>query len=236
MSIDRANSHSLHNDGSIAICPTVTAFNPQEYDRQVHMLRQFAERLHVDLMDGEFAPTVSPPLADVWWPHDLIADIHIMYQHPMDYIDDLIGLRPNMVIIHAEAAVHHMHFAALLHRHGIRAGVSILQDTPVDNIKQIMHSFDHVLLFSGHLGYHGGQADMGVLAKAQEIRQYYPQIEIGWDGGVNNENAVQLIEGGVQVLNVGGYIHKAEQPAAAYATLQALASQTIIGAGEQWQQ
>lgn len=210
----------------IAICPTVTAFTAHEYAEQMALLRRFSDRLHVDLMDGAFAPTVSPGLDEIWWPPEITVDIHLMYQHPMDHLQRLIHLKPNMVIVHAEAEVHHMHFAAELHKHGIRAGLSILHDTPVDNVKQIMHSFDHILLFSGHLGYHGGQADMGVLNKAHEILEYYPQIELGWDGGINADNAAQLIDGGITVLNVGGYIHKSPHPQEAYATLEVIAKGT----------
>ena len=206
----------------VAVCPTVTAFDMAEYDRQLVMLKGFAHRLHIDLMDGVFAPTVSPGLDQVWWPHDVVADVHVMYQRPMAHLQQLLRLKPHMVIVHAEAEVHHMHFAAELHKHGILAGLSILHDTPVDNVKQIMHSFDHLLVFSGHLGYHGGQADLGVLDKVREIHEYYPAIEIGWDGGINADNARQLAEGGVRVLNVGGFIHNAPQPQQAYATLNTL--------------
>lgn len=211
---------------AIAICPTVTAFSVEEYSQQMAMLRRFSDRLHLDLMDGTFAPTVSPGLDQIWWPPEITADIHLMYQRPMDHIKRLVQLKPHMVIVHAEAEVHHMHFAAELHKHGILAGLSILHDTPVDNVKQIMHSFDHMLLFSGHLGYHGGQADLGVLDKARQIKDYYPDIELGWDGGISADNTRQLIDGGITVLNVGGYIHKSPNPQQAYATLEAIAKGT----------
>lgn len=216
-------SHALPH---IAICPTVTAFSVHEYAEQMALLRRFASHVHLDVMDGTFAPTVSPGLDEVWWPPELTVDIHLMYQRPMDHIKRLVRLKPRMVIIHAEADVHHMHFAAELHKQDIMAGLSILHDTPVHNVKQIMHSFDHLLLFSGHLGYHGGEADMGVLDKAREALDYYPDIELGWDGGINDANARQLIAGGVTVLNVGGYIHKSDNPSQAYATLEAIAKGT----------
>ena len=126
-----------------------------------------------------------------------------------------------MVIIHNEANVHHMHFAAELHKAGILAGLAILRDTPIEYAYQIMHSFDHVLVFSGHLGYHGGEADLGLLDKVHKIRVHHPEVEIGWDGGINDQNARQLVAGGVQILNVGGFVQRAANPAAAYQTLLA---------------
>lgn len=202
------------------ICPTITAFDSVEYRQQMEQVAGVAERIHIDLMDGEFAPTKSPDLNHVWWPHNLKADIHLMYQQPMDVIDQLIKLKPNMVIIHNEANVHHMYFCAQLHAHGIKTGLAILSETPVNWAYQIMHSFDHVLVFSGNLGYHGGQANLEILDKVNKIRKHHPEAEIGWDGGINDQNIKQLIDGGVDVLNVGGFIQKSSHPDRAYAKLK----------------
>jgi ribulose-phosphate 3-epimerase len=202
------------------ICPTVTAYDLEEYKIQINRIKPFAKRLHIDLMDGEFAPTKSPELDKIWWPHEVKADIHLMYQSPMHYLEALIELRPRMVVIHNEADVHHMHFAAELHKAGILAGLAILRDTPIEFAFQIMHSFDHILVFSGHLGYHGGEADLGLLDKVHKVHEHHPQVEVGWDGGINDTNAKQLIEGGVDVLNVGGFIQKSADPRSAYDKLK----------------
>jgi ribulose-phosphate 3-epimerase len=182
----------------------------------------FAQRIHIDLMDGAFAPTHSPALERIWWPASAQADIHLMYLHPMECLDQLIKLKPHMVIVHNEANVHHMWFAAELHKAGIATGLAILQETPIEYAYQIMHSFDQVLIFSGHLGYHGGTADMGLLDKVHKVHAHHPDAEIAWDGGINDQNAQQLINGGVAVLNVGGFIQKSATPEKNYATLEAL--------------
>lgn len=205
------------------ICPTVTAFDLAEYAIQIKRAAEFAERIHIDLMDGHFAPTKSPGLDEIWLPHVNRVDIHLMYQEPMEVLDQLIKLKPHMVVIHNEAHVHHMHFVAELHKAGIEAGIAILQDTPIEHAYQIMHSFDHVLIFSGNLGHHGGKADLDLLERVQKVREHHPEAEIGWDGGINDHNTKQLIEAGVDVLNVGGFIQKASDPKAAYATLLAIA-------------
>jgi len=204
------------------ICPTVTANDLAEYKIQVNRIAPFAKRLHIDLMDGDFAPSHSPVLQDIWWPHTVTADIHLMYRRPMDYLEQLIKLRPHMVIIHNEADVHHMHFAGELHKEGILTGLAILQETPIKNAYQIMHSFDQILIFSGHLGYHGGQADMGLLDKVKKIRQHHPDAEIAWDGGINVDNIRQMADEGIEVLNVGGFIQNSADPANAYATLESI--------------
>lgn len=202
------------------VCPTVTAFDPHEYRTQVETLLPFAKRIHFDLMDGQFAPSKSPNFEHIWLPHETVNDVHLMYKKPMDYLEQLIKLKPHMIVIHNEAEVHHMHFAAELHKHDIKAGLAILADTPIEWAEQIMHSFDHVLIFSGNLGYQGGSSvNFDLLDKVKFVREHHPEAEIGWDGGVNADNAKQLADGGIDVLNVGGSIMKAKDPAAAYEQL-----------------
>lgn len=201
---------------SAVVCPTVTAFESHAYREQMERAAKFAERIHIDLMDGEFAPTQSPDLLQIWWPHNVIADIHLMYKRPMDHLQQLIKLKPHMVVIHNEADVHHMHFAAELHKEEIKVGLALLQDTPVEWAEQIMHSFDQVLIFSGNLGYHGGEANLGLLDKVKFVKQHHPEAEIAWDGGINDQNAKKLVEAGVDVLNTGGFIQKSETPQEAY--------------------
>ncbi len=204
----------------LAICPTVTAYDEYQYKIQIERIKSFARRVHMDLMDGEFAPTKSPELSKIWWPPEMEVDIHLMYQSPMEHLETLIKLKPRMVIVHNEAHVHHMHLAAELHKADILAGLALLQETPVEYAYQIMHSFDHVLVFSGKLGYHGGETDLGLLDKVHKIREHHFDAEVGWDGGINDSNAKQLVEAGVTVLNVGGYIQNSENPHAAYDKLR----------------
>ncbi len=205
---------------SAVICPTVTATSPEEYARQIKVNSSFAKRLHIDLMDGEFAPSKSPSVDEIWWPASALADLHIMYKNPDKYLDKIIKMQPNLVIIHAESPIHHMHFAAELHKENIKAGLAVLADTHIKACEEILHSFDHVLIFSGNLGYQGGsQVNTSLLEKVKYVRSNHPEAEIGWDGGVNDTNAKMLAEAGVDVLNVGGFIQKSSNPQASYAKL-----------------
>lgn len=205
------------------ICPAVLASEPHEFREQMERIAPFSTHVHIDLMDGEFAPTKSIDLEHIWWPHTIQADIHLMYQRPMEVLDKLIELGPRLVIIHNEADVHHMHFAAELHKHGIMTGLALLKETPEEWAEQIMHSFDHLLIFSGDLGRFGGETDLALLEKVKKAKSHHPELEIGWDGGVNDKNAKALIDGGVDVLTAGGFIQKAADPKAAYDALARLA-------------
>lgn len=200
----------------MTVSPTITAYEPHAYRSQMELVESFADRIHIDLMDGEFAPHKSVGVDQIWWSESTAADIHLMYKKPMEQLEALIKLRPHMVIFHYEAEGDPAHIATHLREAGIKAGLALLQQTSVDEVKDVLPCFDHVLVFSGNLGEHGGFADLRLLEKVKQLRELKPDLEISWDGGINYQNAAELVKGGVDVLNAGGYIHNAPDPAAAY--------------------
>lgn len=201
------------------ICPTVLASTPEEFRRQIQRIAQFATRVHIDLADGKFAPTKTIPVDQVWWPGGMRADLHVMYQRPFEHYKTYLSLGPQMVIVHAEADGNFVPFAELMHRHGIEVGVALKAETPVSLIRPALEWIDYILVFSGDLGHFGGQADLSLLDKVKLLRKLKPGLEIGWDGGINNTNARALAMGGVDVLNVGGFIQHASDPRMAYGAL-----------------
>ena len=153
------------------ICPTITANEPHEYREQMERISGLSENIHIDVMDGVFTKTKSPTIEQLWWPHEVTADIHVMYMRPMEWVSQLVKLQPKMVIIHFETDVDHMHFAAEMHKEGINAGLAILQETSISDIRNVIDSFDQILIFSGNLGFHGGTSDLNLLSKATQIRK-----------------------------------------------------------------
>ena len=201
------------------ICPTVTTANPHDYRAYMEQLAQFATRVHIDLSDGLFTPEPLIDLDKVWWPGGMRADLHVMFKKPVEHTELFLALGPQLVIVHAEAEGDFFAFADTLHRHGVEAGVALLPETPVSAIQSALGSIDHVLIFAGELGFQGGTADLTQLQKAKQLRELKSTLEISWDGGVTDRIARKLADGGVDVLNVGGFIAHAEHPEAAYATL-----------------
>jgi len=206
----------------VSICPTVTTDDVDVYRLQIEGTLDYAHRLHIDLADGIFTTNRLMKIEDVWWPGGVRADLHVMYEKPFEHTAALVALQPQLVIVHAEAEGDFTAFAQMLHRHGIESGVALLPETPVETIAPALEQIDHVLIFSGKLGHFGGHADLKLLQKVQQLRELKPTVEIGWDGGVSDKNAKQLAEGGVDVLNAGGYLHGTQDAAQAYAKLKAL--------------
>lgn len=201
------------------ICPTVTALNPHDYRVEMENVQDFAPRIHIDLMDEEFTGLRSVSLPQAWWNHDKVIDLHIMYDYPELHLDTLKGMLPDRVIFHAEAQGDLAKFAKNLKHYGMTPGVAFLQDTKPQDYEELLKVCEHALIFSGHLGHHGGQVDLALLDKVQQIQNINPSLEISWDGGINSENALALKDGGIEVLNVGGHIQKAEDPKTTYDSL-----------------
>lgn len=201
----------------VSICPTVTTDDPAVYKLQIEQTVSYAHRIHIDLSDGFFTNKLVE-IEDVWWPGGTRADLHVMYERPFDHATALVALQPQLIVVHAEAEGDFVAFAEKVHAHGIEVGVALLPETPVEAIIPALALIDHVLIFSGKLGHFGGHADFELLDKARQLKELKPTLELGWDGGVNDQNAKQLADGGIDVLNAGGYLHT-KNPEQAYATL-----------------
>ena len=209
------------------ICPTITVENLADYRTQMERITPFTHRVHIDIMDGEFAPSLSPGPHEVWWPVGIKADIHLMFKSPAEAVKTLAKHSPNLIIVHAEAEGDFNEVINYCRQRKIKIGVALLAQTAPEKIMPALSNIDHVLIFSGNLGYQGGShANFELLNKARIIKARKPAIEIGWDGGVSNQNVAELINGGVDVLNVGGYIQKAEDPQRAYHSLERIADET----------
>lgn len=209
------------------ICPTITAENQHDYKTQLEKVAPFANRIQIDLTDGVFTEHKTVEASDVWWPVGALADIHLMYDDPLPAVELLAPHSPNLVIVHAEA---HMDFKKIIKacdQASIKLGIALLPQTSVVDALPLLAEADHTMIFSGNLGYQGGShADTALLNKVEEIKKHFPNMEIGWDGGVNDQNVAILSAGGVDILNVGGFIQNSPEPHRSFTALQRIADET----------
>lgn len=198
---------------TVTIAPTILCESDADYRTTVERLHPFAKRVHIDLADGEFAPVFTVGVDKIWWPQEWQVDIHAMVARPSEYVNQLIQLKPFSIIFHAEAQEDLVPILQKVRGAGIHAGVALLKKTVPSTVKQYIDAADHVLVFSGDLGHYGGVADLMQLEKVRLIRGIRGDLEIGWDGGAALENVFSLTQGGVNVINAGGAINKAKDPA-----------------------
>lgn len=205
------------------ITPTITTGDPHEYRAQMELIQSYAEGVHLDFADGLFAPTKLLPVSQAWRSDSLVTHAHIMYRKPLEILDNIMKLDADLVILHAESE-NVKECLEKLQANGTRTGLALLPETKVAKLDELGYGelFDHVLVFGGRLGYQGGEAELAQLEKVKELKVMYPDVEISWDGGVSDLNVKQIADAGVDILNVGGFLHGADDAKKAYDLLVSL--------------
>ena len=201
------------------IAPSITVETPDQYKTAVDRYHPFAQRVHIDISDGEFAPSFLLGEAQLWWPKEWQIDIHAMVARPSEHITQLIALKPTRIIFHVETAEDPVAIINQVKAAGIGAGIALLKTTVPSTVAEAIKAADHVMIFSGELGKYGGTASLMQLEKVRLIKAINPNVEIGWDGGVTTENAYTLTQGGVNVLNTGSALSEGDDPAEIYQVL-----------------
>lgn len=200
------------------VVPALLGQTKEELDTLWLRVQPFANRVHIDMMDGQFAPGSSATPSDLSWSEGWEVDIHLMYQQPMEQLPAIVAMnpKPSLVVFHAEAEGDLLAFAKGLQDAGIKAGVALMRSTVPEDKKDLIAAVNHVLIFSGDLGKYGGKANMLQLEKVQLIRKLNDEVEVGWDGGANVDNSYTLALGGIDVINVGSALASADDPAEVY--------------------
>lgn len=205
----------------MVIVPTVLAATADEFATRLEVAADASTRIHIDVADGQFTPTATIGLAQMYppdQPRDI--DLHLMVQRPSEQLETALSLKPDLVIVHAEAYDAVAAIVTRLHALGVRAGLAILPQTEVTEIDDdLIAQLDHALIFTGTLGSNGGAFDATQLSKVAQLKALHPGIELSVDGGVTAEVLPQLTAASIDVAYVGNAIQAAADPAAAYAAL-----------------
>lgn len=202
------------------IAPSVLSLDYLEFKEQLAILNENVEWLHFDVMDGHFVPniTVGPDIQRTYRKNtSLFIDTHIMVSNPVFVADLFAKAGSDQITFHIEALKNINEAKALIdmiHSYYIKAGISIKPNTSVDEIVDLLPFVDTVLVMSVEPGFGGQEFIESVHTKILElnsirkIKDYKFLIEV--DGGVNDQNARQLIEEGVDVLVAGSFIFKGD--------------------------
>lgn len=201
------------------VAPCITAETIESYMGSVQTLGAFAHRVHIDISDGEFAPSFLVNEDQLSWPGEWIVDVHAMVLRPSEHLARLIALKPHTIIIHAEIAEDPVVILQQIKQAGIAAGLALLKTTVPSTKAAAINEADHVMIFSGELGQYGGKASLMQVEKIRLVKAINPRVEIGWDGGVNLDNAYMITQAGVDVVNVGGAIANSDNPAGTFEAL-----------------
>lgn len=204
------------------VVPAVLATSAAEFEQNILTAAKLSNRVHIDVTDGEFARSATVNLAQIYWGDTDQADLHLMMNRVVKHKEQLISMKPSLVIIHFEAeddAKDMRAFMKELRSVGIKVGVAILQATAAKEAASFIKLADHVLVFTGDLGKYGGKLSKECLPKISEIKDINPKAEVSVDGGVNAKNAGRVAASGADVLITGGFTIGADDPKAAYKQL-----------------
>lgn len=201
---------------TVSIVPAILTDNKIDYRTQVERINTFTRRVQIDVTDGIFAPASTLDVTNVWWPKNWDADLHLMAAKPSEHLDTVLKLSPSLCILHAEADEDLIPIFATLKNAGIKTGLALLPSTFPGAVAHYIKEVDHVLIFAGQIGVQGSPADMMQMEKIPLIRNMKPEVEIGWDGGVNMTNVRALAHADLDIINVGSAIAKAENPAVVF--------------------
>ena len=207
----------------ISITPTILAANQSDFAQFMEVYKPFASRIQIDICDGMFAPNRTLDIAQITIPEDYKGkiDLHMMVKRPSNYLQQIIAMKPNLVIFHAECDENLLPVFQQLEESGINTGVAILKTTYPGDIRQYIEVADHALIFAGTLGRQGGNADLLQLEKVGIIKSIDSKIEIGWDGGANMDNVRTIAHSGIDVINIGSAISQSKNAKEAYDALEA---------------
>ncbi len=207
-----------------SVAVTILATTPADFAARIERVKPFVQRLHIDVADGELVATRTVGLAQVYDIDEVPTDLHLMVRDPAAQVESIIALGPNLVICHAEATGDLADLFSQLREVGIKIGLALEAATSVESVTDRLAGLDHLLIFTGdHIGNNHSHFDAGALAKIAAAKRINPKLEVGVDGGINPQTAEQALAAGADVINTGGFVHDASDPAAAYAQLVALA-------------
>lgn len=182
-------------------------------DAAASVQRGGARLLHVDVMDGRFAPnlTLGPPVVKCLnAATDLFLDCHLMVAEPDGIIPDFIAAGADSISVHVEAVRHLHRTLQLIRQGGARAGVALNPASPLVLIEDVLADADYVLLMSVNPGFSGQKFIPRVMDKVRRLADILASRDlpavIQVDGGVGEGNAAALAAAGAGLLVAGSAV------------------------------
>ena len=210
------------------IAPSLLAADFLHLSKEIELVNNYADIFHVDVMDGVFVPNISvgfPVVEAVASAAEKPLDVHLMIVDPAKYALKFAAVKGvDMVSFHLEACPEPEALLDSLRQAGVKAGLVINPDIPVESLFPYLERCDYVLLMSVFAGFGGQKLIESTFERVKclkaEINRRGLDIEIEVDGGVTSQNAPKLVSAGVDILVAGTAVFRAADPAAAVSALR----------------
>ncbi|MEE2954457.1 MAG: ribulose-phosphate 3-epimerase [Bacteroidota bacterium] len=202
------------------VAPSILAADFGNLQKDCEMINSSeADWFHLDVMDGVFVPNISfgmPVIKSIKSYSKKTLDIHLMIIEPDKYIKTFKNIGADILTVHFEACNHLHRTIHAIKEEGMKAGVALNPHTSVYALSDILKDIDLICIMSVNPGFGGQSFIENTYKKVKMLNNLRKETESNFlieiDGGVNTENAKELINCGADVIVAGSFVFKSNNP------------------------
>jgi ribulose-phosphate 3-epimerase len=188
-----------------------------------------ADWIHVDIMDGHFAPnlTFGPGLVrSLRKIVKIPLDCHLMLDQPQKFVERFLEAGADSVTVHAEAITQEIfsQIERTVKKFDRKLGVAFNPATPLSAMDLSLREINLITIMTVNPGFSGQEFIREVVPKIKEASKIFSNrhVEIEVDGGVDISNAELILENGGTVLVTGNSVFGQKDPELAMKKLRGL--------------